>query len=300
MLNKKLIIGIVVIIAFIVSILAVKTIVSKIRGKGPAARAQAKSGLKKSDAAKKIISKGKGALKVNILNSKNAEIPMKVRMFRANSSTSSIYAASTVGGRTQELLPGTYDLEVDTAPQKIFKNIRINEGKETVANLGCVTGSLLIKALNAKKSPAYYPLRILYSRTNDMVTTFMTNKPLEIVPGVYDIEIGVLPRQHRKDVRVNAGKESVIDLGCLTGTLMVKVTGADKKEARYTIRVITADTNEIISSGRSNKPIELGAGRYNIEVLSYPRQSKKDVVINAGEESAVEFTVNTAPSTKSK
>ena len=188
-------------------------------------------------------------------------------------------------------MPGTYDVEIDTVPQKIFKNIKVNEGKETTENLGCVTGSLTIRTVNAKKAPAYYPLRVLYGKTNEMVTAFMTNKTLEIVPGVYDIEIGTSPRQYKKDVKVESGKETLEDLGCLTGTLIVKTVNEDKKDVRCGVRVIRPDTNEVVSSGTSNKPIELSKGKYNIEVLSSPKQNKKDVAINAGEEAAIEFTV---------
>lgn len=291
--NQKLIIGIIVAAAFIGFILLAKTMLLIGKGKKPLSAVQIKGGAKKA-LAKKAISKGKGALIVKILNSKNAEVPMRVRMFKATEPQSSVYTASTVGGRTQELLPGTYDIEVDTVPQKIFKNIKVDAGRETLKDLGCVTGILIVKTINAKKSPAYYPLRILYGKTNEMITASMTNKALEIVPGIYDIEIGTSPRQYKKDIKVEAGKESVADLGCLTGTLVIKTVDENKKDVRCSIRVIKADTNEIISSSTSNKPIELGKGKYNIDVMSSPRQSKKDVKVNTGEESVVEFTV-TAP-----
>ena len=294
--NKKLIIGIIVIIAFIGLIMVAKSMLSAGKGKKAVSATQSKNipGKKGQAPVKKMISKGKGALTLKILNAKNIEIPLRVKAFKVVDSRSSVYSASTVGGRMQELVPGTYDVEVDTVPQKIFKNIRVNEGKETLEDLGCITGALTIKTVNSKKALAYYPLRVLYGKTNEMVTAFMTNKTLEIVPGVYDIEIGVSPRQYKKDVKVDAGKETIADLGCLTGTLLVKAEDADKKDVRCNVRIMKADTNEIISSGTSNKPIELGKGKYNIEIMSTPRQSKKDVVINIGEDSTVEFTV-TAP-----
>lgn len=287
--NKKLIIGIIVTVAFIGFIMVIKAMVSSAKGKKVVATTQAKPALKKA-LAKKLISKGKGALTVKILNHKNAEIPMRIKMFKVADSKSSVYAASTAGSRMQELLPGTYDIEVDTVPQKIFKNLKVNEGKETVENLGCVTGSLIVKTVNAKKAPAYYPLRILYGKTNEMVTASMTNKAVEIVPAIYDIEIGTSPRLYKKDVRIEAGKEVMVDLGCLTGTLVVKTMDENKNDVRCTVRVTKADTGEIVSSAASNKPIELGKGKYNIDVLSSPKQNKKDVVVNTGEELTIEFT----------
>ena len=290
--NKKIIIGIVILTVFVGFILFVRAIASKANVKKAAAPAvQVNKGFKKA-AAQKVISKGKGALTVRIVNSKNMEIPMKIKAFRAIDGRSSVYATSFVGGRMQELAPGTYDIEVDSVPQKIFKNIKVNGTKETVEDLGCVTGSITVRTLNTKKVPAYYPMRILYSNGNDMVTAYMTNKTMEIVPGVYDIEIGVSPRVYKKDVKVEAGKEVIIDMGCVVGSLIVKTTDADGKNVRSGVRITRTDTNEVVSSTISNKPIDLGKGTYNIEVLSNPKQSKKDVKIGVGEESAAEFIIS--------
>lgn len=143
-----------------------------------------------------------------------------------------------------------------------------------------------------KKVPTAYPIRILYVKTNEMVAAYMTNKTLEIVPGLYDVEIGTTPRQYKKDVRVNAGKELVVDIGCLTGTLTVKTVDENGKEVRSAVKITKADTGEIVNTVSSNKPTELMKGKYNIEVLAAPRQVKKDVAVNVGEEALLEFTVN--------
>lgn len=288
--NKKLIIGIIILIAFVGLILFVKTITTKTKSKKKAPAAQARKDLKKM-AAPKIISKGKGALTVRIVNSKNMEIPMRIKAFRVINNRSSVYTISSVGGRAQEVAPGTYDIEVDTVPQKIFKNIKVAEGKETVENLGCIMGSVTVKALNAKKAVAYYPMRVFYSKTNDMVTAYMTNRAMDIVPGVYDIEIGTSPRLYKKDIKVEAGKEMVIDMGCVVGSLTVKTVDENGKNVRSSVRITKADTNETVSSAASNKPIDLGSGTYNIEALSNPKQSKKDVKVDAGQELTVEFVV---------
>ena len=288
--KKKVIAGIIVIIAFVGLILLVKAVASKASAKKTALpAAQAKKDLKK--AVKKIISKGKGALAVRIVNSKNVEVPMRIKAFRAIDGKSSVYAVSSVGGRMQEVIPGTYDIEVDTVPQKIFKNVKVAEGKETIEDLGCVTGSIIVRTLNAKKTAAYYPMRVLYPGTNDMVTAYMTNKIKEIVPGVYDIEIGASPKLYKKDVKVGAGKEVIIDMGCVAGSLTVKTVNEDGKNVRSSVKITKADTNEVVSSTTSNKPIDLGKGVYNIEVLSNPKQSKKNVKVNVGEESVAEFVV---------
>ena len=288
--KNKLVVGIVVIIALVGFIFITKSVISKIKGNKAALMAQAKKDSGKAPA-KKVISKGKGALTVKVQNSKKAEIPVRLKAFKAVDKDSSIYMASFVAGRSQELLPGDYDIEIDSVPQKIYKGIRLNEGKETIEDLGCLTGSVLIRTLNGKKTPAYYPIRVLYPKTGEMVTAYMTNKSLEIAPGAYDIEIGTSPRQYKKNIKVDAGKEGIVDMGCITGTLIVKVSDENKKDVRQTVRISKADNNEMVSSSLSNRAVELAGGKYNIEILSAPRQSKKGVNVNTGEELAVEFTV---------
>ena len=296
--RNKLIIGLIAIIIIVGFVFVIKAVTSKRGTKKAVSAAQTKKDMQKA-AMKKSISKGKGALTVRILNSRNTEIPLRVKAYKVVDARSSVYAASTVGGRMQELLPGTYDIEIDTVPQKLYKNIKVDQGKESTEDLGCVTGSLIIRTVNAKKAPAYYPLRILYAKTNEMVTAYMTNRALEIIPGLYDIEIGTSPRQYKKDVKITAGKETMVDLGCLTGTLLVKVVDEDKKEVRRSVRIMRADTDEIVSSATSNKSIDLGKGVYNVDILSYPKQSKKDVKVNVGSETVVEFTVS-APAVPQK
>ena len=288
--NKKLLIGIIVLIVFVGFILFTKALTPKIKGSQTATTVQAKKDTKKINT-QKVISKGKGALTIRIVNSKNAEIPMRIKAFKVIDAGSSVYATSSVGGRAQEVMPGTYDIEIDTIPQKIFKNIKVAQGKETIEDLGCVTGSLVVRTLNVKKTPAYYPMRILYPKTNDMVTAYMTNKAIDVVPGVYDIEVGTSPRLYKKGVKVDAGKDTPIDMGCVVGSLTVKTVDEAGKDVRLNVRITRADTNEIVSSAKSNKPVDLGKGSYNIEVLSKPKQSKKSVLVSVGEESAAEFII---------
>jgi hypothetical protein len=291
--NKKLITGAIILVAFVGLILLVRSVGN--RGDGSAT--QAKSG-SKAAIDKKVISKGKGALTVRIVNSKNMEIPMRIKAFRAIDGQSSVYATSSVGGRMQEVVPGTYDIEVDTVPQKIFKNIKVSEGKETVKDMGCIVGSITVKTLNVKKAAAYYPMRVLYANTNDMVTAYMTNKTMEIVPGVYDIEVGTSPRIYKKGIKVNAGKNTTINMGCMVGSLTVKVKDEAGRDVRLTVRIMSPDTNAIISSAKSNRPIDLGKGVYNIEINSNPKQYKKNISIKAGEEKVEEFTVGISPIVK--
>ena len=296
--NKKLFIVIIVVIAFAGFILFTKVTSPKTKSTQTTPTVQTKKDSKKDlkkDLKKintqKVISKGKGALTIRIANSRKAEIPMRIKAFKVIDARSSVYATSSVGGRMQEVMPGTYDIEIDTIPQKILKNIRVAQGKETIEDLGCVTGSLSVRTSNVKKTAAYYPMRILYSKTNDMVTAYMTNKSIDIVPGVYDIEVGTSPRLYKKDVKVDAGKDTLIDMGCVVGSLRVKAVDESGRDVRLSVRITRADTNEIVSSAKSNRPIDLGKGSYNIEILSNPKQSRGNVKVSVGEESVAEFII---------
>ena len=296
--NKKVVIGLIVIVAFIGLILITKATMPKISGKKAIATAAMKKEMAKAPA-KKVFPKGRGGLTVNMLNSKNIEVPIKYRAFKVVDGKSSVYAASSVGSRMQEMASGTYDIEIDTVPQKILKDIKVPEGKEAVESLGCVTGSLVVKAVTGKHTPANYPIRIINPKTGDMITAYMTNKTIEIIPGLYDIETGITPRLYKKDVKVEAGKEAALDLGCVTGSLLVKTVDEDQKPARVSVRITNSSNGEIVSSGASNRPMELGQGTYNIELLTTPKQVKKDVKLSTGEEVTADFVVK-APPVKAK
>jgi hypothetical protein len=123
------------------------------------------------------------------------------------------------------------------------------------------------------------------------VTSAMTNRPVEVLSGSYDVEIGITPKIVESNVRVESGKNAVLDLGAVTGAVIVKAADENKKEARYGVRIRKAANNELAVSGITNRPIELFQGTYNIEIASVPVQVKKDVKVNAGEEVSVEFLV---------
>ena len=291
--NKMFIMGIVVAIAMIVGIFFVArpSGARKTKAAAPAIKAEKP---KAQTAAQKAISKGMGGITVKVINSKGKEEFLKVKAFSVIDPKSSIFTAGLTTNRMQELSPGTYDIEVDTTPQKIYKNIKVAADKENVLDLGCPTGSVTVKALNSKKKEASYLVRLVTPKSYILVTAGTTNRPLEVMPGIYDIEIDTAPRLVKKAVKLEAGKETAIDLGVVTGGLIVKVLDEKGKDMRYTTRVRNASTSEIISSGPSNRVMEIQPGAYNIEVLTSPVQTKKDVKVIAGEQASVEVTVQSA------
>ncbi len=299
--NVKLFIGALAALVLIAGLIfIVKSAGSKKTVKKPDAAVQ-KAGKGKAQGVpvKRQLSKDMGAFTVKVMNTKGKEVYIRMKVFKVTDAKSSLFVTSMTSNRMQELAPGVYDIEMETVPQRIYKNIRVVGNKEIVEDLGCPTGSIMIKVLNSKKREASYLTRLLYPKSNVMVTAVPTNRPLEVVPGIYDVEIETLPRQVRRDVKIAAGKETVFDLGVAAGNLAVKVLDANDKEVRYTARVRNAANNDIITSFTTNRSVEIQQGLYNIEIASNPPQVKKDVKVNTGEESLVRFELKASAQQKS-
>lgn len=293
--KNKVVIGLVAVVAVVAIFVIAKSVSSKKTVKAKPGRAAPAKAAARAPAApvKKAISKDKGGLTVKILNSRNMPAQTRIRAFRSIDNRSSVYAASFAANIMQELEPGTYDLEMDLAPQRIYKNVNVVKGRENIEELGCLTGSLNVKALNAKKKDAYYPVRIYNSKTREMAMAGSTNRSLEIMPAIYDIEIDTLPRQVKKNVMVEKGREKAVDVGCIVGGLTVKAYDENKKETRQSARVLQEGAANPVATISTNRPVELVEGAYKVEILSTPRQTK-EVKINTGEDSVVEFTVQAA------
>ena len=281
------------------AILMFRPLISKKGGKE--APAPAKTARRaKPIPAKRPISKDKGVLTVKIVDSKKKEMYFRIKAFRALDHRSSISEAAFVANRPYELPPGNYDLEIDTTPPKIYKNVTVAKGRERMENLGAITGAINIKALDAKRRDARYPVNILNSKSKAIIMAGMTNRPFELMPGIYDIDIATLPHQIKKDVKVKAGSETFIDLGFNIGGILVKAVDEAGKDARYNARLLKSETNEQVAYISTNRPAEVLEGTYSVELASTPRQTKKDVKVSAGQETVVEFTVQAPPPSPAK
>ena len=172
--------------------------------------------------------------------------------------------------------------------------------RDRVEDLGSITGSINIKALDAKRRDARYPVNILNSKSKAIIMTGMTNRPFELMPGIYDIDIATSPHQIKKDVKVKAGSETFIDLGSNIGSILVKAVDETGKDARYNARLLKSETNEQVAYISTNRPAEVLEGTYSVELASTPRQTKKDVKVSAGQETVVEFTVQAPPPSPAK
>ena len=245
--------------------------------------------------AKKVFQKGMGGLTVRVKGSGDKYQNLKVRAFSADNKNSSVFFAAFGTERMQDLTPGTYDIEIETTPAQIYKNVSVSEGKETVQDLGAITGSLNIKALNSKKKDASIPVKVMRQKSNLMAAAVTTNRPLEIAPGAYNIEIETLPHQAKNDVKIEGGKETVLDLGVVSGSLVIKALDENGKDARASVRIKNPADNSAVASTVTNRPIEIGPGEYDVEILSSPFQTKKGVKIVSGEETSVGILIQAPP-----
>ena len=301
--DKKLILAVVVVLAVVVT--GVMALTRAKPANKPAATPAVGAKVSKpapsaaAVPAKKTFSKEMGGLTVKLTGPNGKESYGRVRAFRAADSRSGIYVGSFTANRMQELMPGTYDIEVETLPSKIYKGIRVSREKETVEDLGCVAGSLAVKMTASNKKSAAYPVRIFFENSNTQAAVSAVGRTADLVAGVYDIEIGSLPKQVKKGVIVEAKKSAVIDLGT-AGALLVKAVDEEGKEARGTMRIKRSDSAEIVASGAVNRAIDLLPGSYTVEIASKPPQTKSDIKVNAGETVTVEVVMPKPPAPAAK
>ncbi|MFA6078340.1 MAG: hypothetical protein WC779_01140 [Candidatus Omnitrophota bacterium] len=242
---------------------------------------------------KDVFMTGKGALTIKLLNTQGKESMQTVRAFRSEGGRSSLFMASLKTNQSKDLLPGTYDVEISAIPPKIYKGIAIYKGRETIENAGPI-GVINVKALDARNKSAYYPMNIYYPDTDIVVASLTTNRPIEIMPSTYDIAIETLPRQVKKGVKVGRDRDTVIDIGCTTGTIAVRAKDTAGGKIRCGIIVRKLENDQVVLSTTANRSIELVQGVYKIEVISGAKESKT-VTIVPGKESAIEFVTAELP-----
>lgn len=289
--NKAIIICVAVVAAF--ALAAVSGCKGPKVEKPAAAKESAKSAVQAPMEAKqmpaKAFTKDMGGLTVKISDTKGAPKAQRVKVFKVTDKNSSVYFSGQVSNRMQELPPGTYDIEVDTMPPTIYKNIAVAKDKETVQDIGCPTGSLMIKAMTSGNKEARYAARLFYPNTTTVVAFGIVNRPIEVLSGTYDVEIVTAPPQSRKGVKIESGKEALVDMGMTTGSLNVKAVDDKGNALKLQTRIKSADTGKFVSAGTTGRSAELVAGMYDVDILSKPPQSKKGVAIKAGEELVIDI-----------
>jgi uncharacterized membrane protein len=154
-------------------------------------------------------------------------------------------------------------------------------------------GAITVKMLNSKKLPASYPVKVFSEKISSMLASGATNRTIDIIPGTYRIRIETTLPIPMKSIRVDPGKESVDDIGCVTGSITAKVVDENGKEVRSTVIVRKAGDKDVAASGYSNSSIEIAEGAYDVEAVLKPSQTRAGVKVAIGTDSAIEFTAVT-------
>ncbi len=280
--DKKLIVALVIIAALIVGIIVIFGAPRIFKPHGG-----------KSPGLKTVFTTGKGALTVRLFNTQGKESFQNIRAFRSEGGRSSLFMVTLQSNKAKELVPGTYDIEIASIPPKIYKGITVYKGREVIENVGPI-GIINVKALDARNKSAYYPMNIIYPDTDIVIATLTTNRPIEIMPSTYDIAIETLPKQVKKSVKIGRDRDTVLDIGCTTGTIAVRAKDAAGAKIRCGIIVRRLDNGQVVMSTTANRSIELVQGVYKIETSSAAKETKT-VTIVPGKETAIEFVVAALP-----
>lgn len=243
--------------------------------------------------AKKAISKDMGGLTVKLTGVKKNEMNARGKIFRVIDAKSSVFSGTLAANRLQELPPGNYDIEMDTAPAIIRKNINVRKGGETVEDLSQMVGSIDVKVSGPAGKANPYKVKVVQEKSAVAVASGSSLKPIDIVAGTYDVQIESLPKQIIKGVRVEPGRAAPVDIGS-TGSLRVKVVDDAGKEAKVPVRIRKAG-GEFVASWTSNKPLDIMPGAYDLEIGAAPADLRKDVRVSAAEETIVEAAAKAAP-----
>jgi hypothetical protein len=215
----------------------------------------------------------------------------RVRVYKAALPKSSSYITTCMTNKTQELAPGVYDILIDTTPQMFYRQISVSKDKETVEDIGCVTGMVIVKAVSQAKKPVNFPVRVFYPDSKMLAAAAVTNKPFEVLAGDYDVDIATAPVQHKKAFKVEKGKENVINIEATTGMLLIKALDENGVPADRPVRIKGAGAAELVASGLTNRPIELVSGVYDIDILSKPVQVQKNIAVKTGEDTVINILI---------
>lgn len=98
----------------------------------------------------------------------------------------------------------------------------------------------------------------------------------------YAIQVNTIPEIIERNVYLELGKENIIKIPVIQGGLKVRMTSANDYK---NLRVLVKDpkTNEIIHEMGINDEENFLVGTYDVEVLTLPRKTYKDVTIKEGE-----------------
>ena len=155
-------------------------------------------------------------------------------------------------------------------------------------------GRLLITFIGAEGEPEEREFSVYYSGPDNEITDIVfvghTGNPASLVVGTYDIKIPVHPTLWIRDVVIENGKTTDLDVG---GYSRILVNGKDSsgKSLEIDFDVYTPDDKEnIVIKGMTNQPSEyILAGTYDIEIKIDPPIFEKAVRIEAGVDTIIDL-----------
>jgi hypothetical protein len=181
-------------------------------------------------------------------------------------------------GEWVHLRPGQYRVEVRTAPPWQSDLLTLEPaGRAEAAAPGM--GTLRVEVVGAGGETVPATLR-LFTADDEPAGTARTGQPRSLPAGDYRVVVPI-PPERSVDVTVTPDEETSITLEGY-GELEILAHGPLGEPLSLGVTVRTLE-GELLLSGRTGETLELGAGRYDIEVDSIPPYSYRPVAVEAGE-----------------
>ena len=155
-------------------------------------------------------------------------------------------------------------------------------------------GQLLMTFTGVEGKPEEKEFSVYYPGPNpkipDPVLVGRTGQVADLPIGAYDVEVPVHPALWLRDVVIEEGKTTALNVGGY-GRILINEKNSDNKPLEQSFYVYTRDgKRELVINGTSNKPSEyVLAGAYDIEVDSDPRVFLEAVEITAGRDKVIDM-----------
>ena len=166
-------------------------------------------------------------------------------------------------------MPGTYVL--GTGKQELTR-VDIASGENMVVDMKEVTGSLLLKGLGGRTYVNVYAPGKTY---NEAIASFTDGRkhPEQLVPGTYVFGTG---KQELARVDIVAGKDVVVDMKEVTGSLLLKGLGGRTYVNVYAPGKTYKEAIASFTDGRKH-PEQLAPGNYVLrhgQAGTHPRRHR--------------------------
>ncbi len=211
----------------------------------------------------------------------------------------------------KDLLPGEYDVRIDSDPEVWLRGIEIVAGSVKAIDIpplpakseksdelpgSAEQGRIQIVGKNALGDPleSYFAFYVYTPGDKEKsVAEESVSKPVDLPPGVYDIRVGLKPDVWFKSVEIAAGQSKQIELP-LPGRLDVRgknALGNSVNRDFYSTVYKSGDREKPLAYQYVNWHKDLPAGVYDILVNMNPSAWYEGVVITAGMSTVIELPV---------